>query len=161
MRKNVFLKTMFAVIIMIIAGINMRADNVTYQFSALGSSNITEPSGDIDGNISFTTQKNSASTSPAYNGGSGEIRLYFHSSGNGCSITLLPKNGATITEVKMTASSASNTTAVMYNVDGASDAAASLLGTVYTISGISASADLKIRNANTSNTQLRIVSIEV
>ncbi|MDR1810969.1 MAG: hypothetical protein LBR34_11330 [Prevotella sp.] len=48
-----------------------------------------------------------------------------------------------------------------YNVDGGADATASLTGTTYTISGISAGTSLKIRNANTTNTQLRITSIEV
>ncbi|MDR2653632.1 MAG: Ig-like domain-containing protein, partial [Prevotellaceae bacterium] len=160
MKRKFFLKTMFAVIITMIASMNLRGDNVTYAFSVLGNNNITNPSGDINSSISFTTQKNSSSTDPAYNGSAGEIRLYHHSSNNGGSITLIPKNGAVISEVKITATSG-YTPDVKYNVDGGADANASLSGTVYTISGISSAASLKIRNANISNTQLRIVSLEI
>jgi hypothetical protein len=122
---------------------------VTHTFSAT--------SGTIDPNISFACQQNSSSTAPAFNT---NLRLYFASTGNGCSITLTPSNGAIINEVKITAVS-TYTPTVKYNVDGGSDATASLATLTYTITGISASSSLKIRNGNTTNTQLRITAIEV
>ncbi|MDR1199795.1 MAG: Ig-like domain-containing protein, partial [Prevotellaceae bacterium] len=159
MKKIIFLRTMLAATVMLLAGMNLRGDNVVYTFSVLGSNNISNPSGDINSSVSFTTQKNQSSTDPAYNGTAGEIRLYYHSGGDGGSITLTPKNGAVITEVKITATT---TPVVKYNVDGGADATANLSGTTYTISGISVSSGLKIRNANTSNnTQFRFTSIEI
>lgn len=150
---------MLVAAVMLLAGMTLRGDNVTYTFSVLGSNNINNPSGDINSYISFTTQRNQSGTDPAYNGSAKEIRLYYHSSGNGGSITLTPKNGAVITEVKITATT---TPVVIYNVDGGADATANLSGTTYTISGISVSSGLKIRNANTStNTQFRFTSIEI
>jgi hypothetical protein len=120
--------------------------------------NFDNPSGDLDSNINFTTQKNSAGSAPAFNKNAGEVRLYYHSGGNGGSITLFAQNGVIITNVQLTTST---TPTVKYNVDGGSDATASLSGSIYTISGIASSNSLKIRNANTSNTQLRITKIKV
>ncbi|MDR1983351.1 MAG: Ig-like domain-containing protein, partial [Prevotellaceae bacterium] len=161
MKKIFFAKTIIATIILMLASINAMGENVVYSFSALGNSNINSPSGNIDANISFSTQKNSPSNVPVYNGASQEIRMYYHSTGDGNSITLTPGNGAIITEVTITAVN-TYTPTVKYNVDGNADVEASLSGTVYTISGITAAASLKIRNANTSeNKQLRFTSIEI
>src|SRR5690606_27951532 len=68
------------------------------------TSNIGATSGNIDGNISFTTQQNSAQNSPAWNVSSDELRLYYASGGNGNSVTLYPAPGITITDVTLTAS---------------------------------------------------------
>lgn len=118
--------------------------------------------GVLDSNISFSSQQNSGTNAPFYS--SSQIRLYWSSSDtstrNGCSITITPSNGAVISQVKVIAVS-SYTTTVKYNVDGAADATASLSGTTYTISSLSCSSSIKIRNANTSNVQLRIASLEV
>src|SRR5690606_32718753 len=113
------------------------------------TSNFGATSGDIDGNISFTTQKNQAQTAPAWNTGSNELRLYYHSSGNGGSVTLHPADGIIITDVSLTTASTSYTPTVKYNVDDGDDQTAALSGTTYTISGIEASEKLRIRNANT------------
>jgi hypothetical protein len=117
----------------------------------------TSTSGAIDSNISFTTQQNSSGTAPAFNT---NLRLYYASNGNGCSITLTPTNGITITQVKLFGVT-SYTPTVKYNSDGGADVTASLSGTTYTISSISAISSLKIRNGNTTNTQLRLTGIEV
>lgn len=122
---------------------------VTHTFSAT--------SGTIDANVSFACQQNSSATAPAFNT---NLRLYYAANGDGCSITLTPSNGVTITQVKINAVSSYAPT-VKYNVDGGADATASLASLVYTISGVTSISSLKIRNANTTNTQLRITSIEI
>src|SRR5690606_37558022 len=113
------------------------------------------------GNISYTTQKNQAQTAPAWNTGSNGLRLYYHSSGNGGSVTLHPADGIIITDVSLTTASTSYTPTVKYNVDDGDDQTAALSGTTYTISGIEASEKLRIRNANTDNEQLRLTEITV
>lgn len=124
----------------------------------IATSNFGATSGSIDENISFTTQQNQSSTQPAWNTGSNELRLYYHSGGNGGSVTLQPAEGIVITNVVLTSSTSPT---VKYNVDGGEDLTASLSGTTYTISDIEAGESLKIRNANTSNTQLRLTGITV
>src|SRR5690606_3901601 len=122
------------------------------------TSNFGATSGSIDSNISFTTEKNSAQTAPAWNTNNSELRLYYHSSGNGGSVTLYPAEGITITNVILTSST---TPDVKYNVDGGVDEIANLSNSTYTISNIQATENLRIRNANTTNTQLRLTGITV
>lgn len=150
MRKTTFLKTLLLFFSLMLTSLAGFATTVSHTFSGTN--------GSVDSNIAFTTQKNSASSAPAF---LTELRLYYTSSGDGCSLTLTPSNGAVITQVKITASSVSYTPTVKYNVDGGSDATATLASTVYTITGVNAATSLKFRNANTTNTQLRITSIEV
>ncbi|OIP82721.1 MAG: hypothetical protein AUK44_07030 [Porphyromonadaceae bacterium CG2_30_38_12] len=140
---------MFLIALSFLAINNVSAITVSHTFSATSAT--------IDSNMSFITEKNSASAAPAFNT---QLRLYYASNGNGCSLTLNPTNGATINEVKIYAVKNYAPT-VKYNVDGGVDVDASLTETTYTITGIAASASLKIRNANITNTQLRITSIEV
>lgn len=149
MRKTTFLKSMLAAVMLLVGSAGVWATTVTHTFSAT--------SGTIDGNISFTTEKNNSATTPAF---STQLRLYYSADGNGCSITLLPINGTVISEVKVTAVT-NYTPTVKYNVDGGADGTAALAGTTYTITGVAAAASLKIRNGNTSNTQLRITGVEV
>lgn len=149
MRKTTFLKSMLAAVMLLVGSAGVWATTVTHTFSAT--------SGAIDSNISFTTEKNNSATVPAFNT---QLRLYYSGDGNGCSITLTPSNGTVISEVKVTA--VTNYTPVMkYNVDGGADGTAALTGTTYTITGVAAAASLKIRNGNTTNTQLRITAIEI
>lgn len=150
-----FFKTALLTIALFVCG-NVGAETATYDWTTQ-----TGTSGNIDENISFTTEKNSSSNPPAYNSKSQEIRFYYASNGNGGSITLIPLNGATISEVTMVASDTEHTPNVKYNIDGGEDVEASLNSTTYTISNVAASSSLKIRNANTTNTQLRIKSITV
>ncbi len=114
--------------------------------------------GSVDGIVSYSTEKNSSSSNPAYNEKSNELRLYYHSSGNGGSITLTPAEGITITGIVMTTSTSPS---VNYFVDGGTATNITASDNTYTISGISATSSLKIQNANTSNTQLRIKTIAI
>ena len=123
-------------------------------------------SGTIDSNISFTTQVNSSGTAPAFNSADSTLRLYYGSASpyNGCSITLVPSNGATITAVELTGVSG-NTPTMRYSIGTTttttSDPALNLAGTVYTVSGLNITSSLKIRNANITNTQGRFTGIKV
>lgn len=120
--------------------------------------NFDVTSGEVAGVLSFTSDKNSSSTAPAYNANSSELRLYYNSSGDGGSITITPKEGITITGAVITTSTLP---AVAYYVDGGSATSVSGSSNTYTISNISASSSLKIQNVNTSNTQLRIKTIAI
>lgn len=107
MRKTTFLKTLLLFFSLMLTSLAGFATTVSHTFSGTN--------GSVDSNIAFTTQKNSASSAPAF---LTELRLYYTSSGDGCSLTLTPSNGAVINQVKITASSASYTPTVKYNVNG-------------------------------------------
>ncbi|MFV0469364.1 MAG: fibronectin type III domain-containing protein [Dysgonomonas sp.] len=117
-------------------------------------------SGRINDHITYTTQKNSSGNPVVFSLSDNTLVLSYHSSGNGNSITLIPV-GVVIKGVKITSIDESYTPTVKYNVDGGSDVTADLSSNVYTISNISATSILKIRNANTTNLQLRLTTIEV
>lgn len=120
--------------------------------------NFTATSGSVSGIVSFTTAKNGASTAPAYNSNNKDLRLYYGSGGNGGSITLTPAEGVTITGFVMTTSTSPS---VKYTVDGGAATSVSASSNTYTVSGISATTSLMIQNVNTTNTQLRIKTIEI
>lgn len=120
--------------------------------------NFTVTSGSVTDIVSFTTAKNSSSTTPAYNSSNNELRLYYNSGGNGGSITLTPATGITITGFVMTTST---TPSVKYTVDGGNATSVSASNNTYTVTGISATSSLTIQNVNTSNTQLRIKTIAI
>lgn len=134
---------------------------ITSTFSSFGFTNAqTFPSGSIDSNISFSTQiNNPPSTPPAYYTIGSAIRFYNDSSGDGNSITLIPSNGAIITDVELY-TYGSYTPDVKYNVDGAVDVTVYPSSTTYTIASISAATSLKMRNAS-STPQLRLTGINV
>ena len=144
--------TKFLFIVMLFVGqIALGQTVVTHTFTAT--------SGTIDSNLSFTTAQNSGTAAPVFNTG---LRLYYQSSGggNGGSITLLPLNGVTITNIEVTAK-ASQDPSMKYNVDGGGDVSAPLSSLVYTISGINALTSVKMRNANTTNKRMDLLSIKV
>lgn len=105
--------------------------------------------------IGYASQQNGASSPPAIN--SSQLRLYFGSGGDGCSITLTPVAGITITNVTFTTTTGGT---VGYSYGSESGNATNSSGT-YTISGINANTALKIQNANTTNTQLRITGMTI
>ncbi len=105
---------------------------------------------------SFSCAKNSSTTNPAYNSNNNDLRLYYSSTGDGGSITFT-LNEVTITGFVLTASTSPS---VEYTADSGTATSVSASDKVYTVTGISASSSLKIQNVNTSNTQLRIKSIE-
>lgn len=161
------LKLFFALFAMLALGVtNAWAQEETYTLgwgSASGTNyqNFTAVSGEVLNVLSFNSEQNNAGSAPAYNANSKELRLYYNAQGDGCSITLNPVTGVTITGVTITASSTSYTPNVKYNVDGGDDLSGSWSSTTMTISGINAKSSLKFRNANTSNKQLRIKTIQV
>ena len=120
--------------------------------------NFAGTGGTVDGIVSYITEKNSSTANPAYNEKSNELRLYYNAQGNGGSITLTPAEGITITGIVMTTSTSPS---VNYFVDGGTATNITASDNTYTISGISATSSLKIQNANTSNTQLRIKTIAI
>lgn len=117
-------------------------------------------SGAIDTNLDYSAAQNDASNPPAYFNSGAAARFYYSSNGNGGSFTITPKNGAVISSVTINAVSG-NTPTVKYSVNGGTSQTATLTGTTYTVSGLSADASFTIQNANTSSAQLRTTSISV
>lgn len=120
--------------------------------------NFTATSGSVTDIVSFNSAKNSAQTEPAYNSNNSDLRLYYNSGGDGGSITLTPASGVTITGFVMTTSTAPS---VKYKVDGGTATSVSASNNTYTVTGISATSSVEIQNVNTSNTQLRIKTIQI
>ena len=120
--------------------------------------NFTATSGSVSNILSFSSSKNSAANDPVYNSSSSELRLYYNSGGNGGSITITPADNVTFTGFVMTTSTSPT---VKYSVDGGSLISVAASSNTYTVEDISASGSLKIQNANTSNTQLRIKTIKI
>lgn len=119
---------------------------VTRTFGSFGFSNGQKfPSGQIDDNISFTTEKNNSGTDPAYYN-SGGIRLY-GGAGDGGSITLTPAAGFVITSVVFTATQPTNAD---YTVDNGTSVSVTASSGSYTINGINAATSLRFRNAASS-----------
>ncbi|MBR6321186.1 MAG: chitobiase/beta-hexosaminidase C-terminal domain-containing protein [Prevotella sp.] len=164
MRKTLLTKLALLLVMLVGAGSAWAADQ-TYTIgwgTATGDegtyTNFTATSGSVSGILSFSTAKNDGTTAPAYNSNNKELRLYYASSGNGGSITLTPETGVTITGFVITTSTSPS---VNYTVDGGSATSVSASNNTYTVSDISASSSLMIQNVNTSNTQLRIKTIQI
>ena len=120
--------------------------------------NFADVSGSVNDLFSFTTSKNDSGSAPAYNANSSELRLYYSTAGTGGSITIVPEDGITITDAVIKTS----TDPLMgYSVDGGSVVTISKENSQYTIEDISASSSLTLQNVNTTNTQLRISTIEL
>ena len=163
MRTKNLLYSWFLIMLFCMMGTSSAWADETYTIgwgtaSGTASTNFDAISGSVDGILSFSAERNSSSTIPAYNSSSSELRLYYNSGGNGGSITLTPAEGVTITGFVMKTSTAPT---VGYSVDGGDAISISASSNTYTVSDISASSSLKIQNVNTSNTQLRIKTIEI
>lgn len=159
--KNLLTKILL--VCLVVLGMAGQAWGGTYTIgwgtaSGTNFTNFTTTSGTVTDILSFTTAKNSSSTTPAYNSSNSELRLYYASNGAGGAITLTPSTGVTITGAVITTST---TPTVKYKVDGGKQTSVSQSSSVYTISGISATSSLEIQNCNTTNTQLRIKKIEI
>ena len=137
------------------------SEEVTITFASGTNSNATyyfqNTSGSITNVLSFSTAKNSSSTTPAYNSSNSELRLYYHSGGAGGSITITAEDGVTITGFVLTTSTTPST---KYIAGDGSATDMSYTNKVATVNNLSCSS-LKIQNCNKSNTQLRIKSIKV
>ncbi len=155
--KNAIGKLLFTVMF-IFAFVGVSNGQVSHTFSAT--------SGTIDSNVSFTTQQNSATNAPAFNTGDNTLRLYYGSNSpyNGCSITLIPANGVTITAIELYGVTG-NLPTLRYSIGAttttASDPALSLSGTTYSVTGLSITSSIKIRNANTTNVHARLTGVKV
>lgn len=122
--------------------------------------NFSDVSGSVTDIVSFSTAKNSSSNNPAYNSGSSELRLYYASNGSGCSVTLTPASGVTITGFTITTSTTPTT---KYKVGSGSLTAITLTNNSGEVTGLSvgSSSSITIQNCNTTNTQLRIKTIAI
>ncbi|MGV0948111.1 Ig domain-containing protein [Empedobacter falsenii] len=113
-------------------------------------------SGNIDENINYTTEKNSASTAPAFTGGN--LRLYVANNGNGGSITLNIANNVKITSVIFKGVSG-NTVNAKYFVDETSTSTSiSASNNNYTIQNLNAITSLKFQHAATTG-QIRLTGL--
>ena len=151
---------LFSLMLSLLSITNVWAEDASYALGwgdATGTAgtftNFTATSGNVSGIVSFSTAKNSSATAPAYNSNNKDLRLYYHASGAGGSITLTPATGVTITGFVM---KTSTTPSVKYSVDGGTAQSTSASNNMYTVTDISATSSLEIQNVNTSNTQLRI-----
>ena len=152
-------KFLLSIFCCLMAFISVQAEET---FTITFGSNISATSGTfLNGKLSLKCDKNNASSDPAYNANSKELRLYYNAQGNGCSATLTTDGTIKITGIELTASSTSYTPTVKYYVDGGAAVTGTWSSTKMTISGIEAAETFKFQNANTSNKQLRIKSIKV
>ena len=163
MKQKLLLKTMLLLCALVVGSSSVWADSYTLGWgTASGAAgtytNFEETSGTVTDIVSFSTAKNSSGSNPAYNSSNNELRLYYASSGDGGSITLTPAAGVTITDVVMTTSTEPS---VKYSVDGGSATSVSASSNKYTVTGISATTSLTFQNVNTTNTQLRIKTIQI
>jgi len=155
--------------LLLLSTVSMGQVTATYTFSVLGGSNVTNPSGNIDTNISYTSAKNAGTTAATYNSSGLDLRLYYSSASpySGSSINLAANNGVTITGVEFESFSTSYMPTVRYSIGAAgfsaSDPIISRIGStpVYKITGLNITSSMKIRNANTANEQLRMMYIKV
>ena len=115
-------------------------------------------SGSVENLFSYSTNKNSSGSTPAYNSSNKELRLYYDSNGNGGSITINVEDEVTITKIVMK-TSASPT--VKYFVDGGASTSISASNNTYTMDNLNVQSSIEIQNANTTNVQLRIKTIEI
>ncbi|MBP5381209.1 MAG: chitobiase/beta-hexosaminidase C-terminal domain-containing protein [Bacteroidaceae bacterium] len=163
MVKQLHFKSILLMLCMLVGMGNVWADTYTLGWGAASGdegtyTNFTTTSGEVSGIVSFTTAKNSSGSNPAYNSNNSDLRLYYNSAGDGGSITLMPASDITITGFVMTTSTSPS---VKYTVDGGTATSVSASSNTYTVTGISASSSLTIQNVNTSNTQLRIKTIQI
>ncbi|MBR1786060.1 MAG: InlB B-repeat-containing protein [Paludibacteraceae bacterium] len=162
--KNIYLLRIWVLISVLILTFSQAwGDTYTLGWgSATGTNctNFTTTSGTVTGIVSFSTAKNSASSNPAYNSSSKELRLYYNSGGNGGSITLTPATGVTITGFTITTSTSPTT---KYKVGSGSLTAITLSNNSGSVTGLSvgSTSSITIQNCNTSNTQLRIKTITI
>ncbi len=137
---------------------------MNYVFANQGFANAQViTTGSIDTNLNYSAVKNTPSTPPTYyTAAGGALRMYADSgAGDGNTYTISPLNGSTISSVTINALN-SYTPPVTYSVDGGAYQAATLSGTTYTITGLTAASSVAFRNAITgATTQLRVASLDI
>ncbi len=162
--KKIYLTTMLIAFMAIVANATVTEKTISYVFKDHFSATGTIGSGNIiTDTLTFASARGGSSNAPAYNATDNTARFYYVSSGNGgyFTTTAVPSN-VKITGMKLYAYSATYTPTVNYNLDGGVDNTATLNTTdnTYSITGVSAT-DLKFRNANTTNIQLRLTQIDI
>ena len=167
MKKITLLKSLLVVMALSLFSFSAVAEEVTFTYTPsehLGSAttNLTTNEYVMNADLVFTADKGGTTNNVGYNK-DGDLRLYANKSdGNGCSLTLKPKNGVTITKIVLNATGTSYTPTVKYSVDGGDEIEGSWSSTAMTISGISAKTSFKFRNASIGDTkQLRLKNIVV
>ncbi|MBQ9202964.1 MAG: Ig domain-containing protein [Prevotella sp.] len=163
MKKLLLLKSVLLLCALIVGSVSGWAEIYTIGWGAATGDNFknfTEASGSVTGILTFSTAKNSSQNAPAYNSNNSDLRLYYASNGSGGSITITPASGITITGAVINATN-NYTPSVKYTVDSGTATAVSVSSNSYTVSGISATSSLTFQNVNTSNTQLRIKTIQI
>ncbi len=167
------MKSFLAVALLLLMAVgNVKAQTEqtkTVSFDSYGFSNAqTFPSGDVvSGFISFSTEKNSATTDPAYYGNSNkDIRLYA-GSGNGCALKLSLSGGVIVTAVEIQSKRTQTSTYNFYvdGVDKGQTTASLSAGQWIKLTGINATETVVFKNTNAaasgSDSQIRITGIKV
>lgn len=153
------MKKIYAFIALAMSTVGFAQTTITKQMSEFGFTNSqTFPSGSLDNNVSFTTQKGSSSTDPAYFNTGNNVRLYTGTGGIGGSITLAFTGGITVTSVSITTTASYSPTANL-KIDGGAATSVTATNNTYTISGLTSTSSLFLQNAGSS--QLRITSVSV
>lgn len=159
MKKNFTLfKSLFLVLFLTIFGLLLNAQTtVTYTFSEHYANRSKLLVADFDSNIRFTPDKGSSSTLPTYYTTGGNAARFYQ---GGAEFTLTAKNGATITNVVMSAGDMAG--GLSYSIDGAEDVALNAVDKVYTLSAINSIGNIRFKTTGTSNkTRVYLVSIAV
>ena len=155
------IKTMAFTLLGLVLSSNVMADTAKIIFSSGTSSGsdyyFQANSGYISNILSFSSAKNSSSNDPAYNSGSSELRLYYNSGGSGGSITITAAEGVTFSGFVLNTNSTPTT---KYTADNGTATTVTYSNKVATVTNLDCSS-IKIQNCNTSNTQLKISSIEI
>jgi hypothetical protein len=139
-------------LVLLIGAFGFGQTTVTYDFATNGAGT----SGSLDGNISFTTAKNSSTSAPGIY--SGQLRLY-HNTIKGGSIIITPSNGATITSVVINASGTTGDAGYTVDSGSATNLTAS---TTYTMNSISASSEVEFyQRENGGSNRIYVDSFEI
>ena len=162
MKNHVLFKILSVFLFVFSTGSVLAQTEITRSFSEFGFENATQyPNGNLDANVWFTTQINSAGTAPTYYSSGNAIRMY-PGGGDGNSLTLFVGEGYAITSVEFYAASG-YTQPAEYYVDGGTGVAITATGTTYAVSGILATDSFRLKNANpeTSGNQMRLTGVKV
>lgn len=155
MRKFYTLKNLFTFALLVMCVSLTAQTTVTYTFSEKGYTNERDvTSGEFDDNLSFKTSQGTGKNDPKYYTSGAAIRFYPNNT-----FTIIPKNGAVITGVKLTCL-ASNVNIFKASVDSAAQIDVPLVIPVYTLTGVNASQSIVFTNTAASG-HIRLATVEV
>ncbi|HJD87327.1 MAG TPA: Ig domain-containing protein [Empedobacter falsenii] len=134
---------------------------ITKTFKSFNFTNAQKlPTGDLDENLSFTTEKNSSSTDPTYYTSGEAIRLYSNIETDGGSITLRITEGFIIKSVTFNGDSKNVADAKYFVDEGGTSTNISAVNDSYTIDNLNVTNSLKFQHAAVSG-QIRLTSVSV